>query len=231
MKQYYALLISFFFLNDNIQAATLSIEEQIKQHILQNEIPRLSNIYPEARIEVTLDNRANLNYLQECSHEINIRNQRKSTKKRTTYEISCNKPVWKSFVPISQKIFIPAIKSIAPIKRKEPITKTNTIVDEVNLTQVNGKIYSPLQPPYGLVAKRNIKINTVITDILTELPILIKRGQNVLITAQSGEINVKMNGVSTENGVMGQQIKVKNVSSGRFVYGKVVSSSEIRVDY
>ena len=231
MKQYYALLISLCLSSSLLQASTPTIEEQINQYILDYELPRLTNTYPNARIEIALDNRANLNYLQECEHPIQVKNQRKNAQKRTTYEISCSTPLWRSFVPISQKIFISAVKAISPIKRKELINKTNTMIDEVDITQINGQIYSPQQPPYGLIAKRNIKINTFITNVLTELPILIKRGQNVLITAQSGGITVKMNGVAAENGVLGQQIKVKNISSGRFVYGNVASSSEIRVNY
>jgi flagella basal body P-ring formation protein FlgA len=81
------------------------------------------------------------------------------------------------------------------------------------------------------MASRNIRINTFLTDQLTELPDLVKKGSNVLITAQSGAISVKMNGTALEDGVMGQQIRVQNVSSGRIVYGKVVSDSEVLVNY
>ncbi|TBR37718.1 flagellar basal body P-ring formation protein FlgA [Marinomonas agarivorans] len=230
MKQYYTLLILFSCISTHLHAS-LTVEQQINQYINDYELPRLSKSYPNARVEITLDNRANLNYLQACNHPIQIKNQRKNTKKRTTYEITCTSPSWRFFVPIAQKVFISAIKTTSPIKRKEDINQQNTTVDEVDITQINGKIYSPQDPPYGLVAKRNIKINTFLTDILTELPILIKRGQKVLITAKSGEISVRMNGVSTENGVLGQQIKVKNSSSGRFVYGRVISDSEIQVNY
>ena len=229
MKQYYALFTLVLLLNSGVNAST--VEAQINQHILDIELPRLNQHYPNAKVAIELDNRANLNYLPECLLPISIKNQRQNAQKRTTYEISCKNPVWKSFVPISQKIFIPAIKAISLIKRKEVIDKSNTIVIDVDITQTNGNTYSPEQPPYGLIARRNININTYITEALTEFPILIKRGQSVLITAQSGEIIVKMNGVATENGVLGQQIKVKNVSSGRFVHGNVVSSSEIRVNY
>lgn len=231
MKQYYAFFIIFSFLSLPLIASPLTVDQQIRQYIEDYELPRLSRSYPNARIEITLDNRANLNYLQACNHPIEIKNQRKSAKKRTTYEISCSNPSWRSFVPIAQKIYILAIKTTSPISRKEQINEQNTTVDEVDITQVNGKLYSPEQTPYHLVAKRNIKINTFLTDIMLELPILVKRGQKVLITAQSGEISVRMNGVSTENGVLGQQIKVKNSSSGRFVYGRVISDSEIQVNY
>lgn len=229
MKRYKLVLIIFALLNCNVFAA--STEEQINNFIKNIELPRLASSYPHAEIIISLENKGGLNYLPACESDIIIENQRLNSKKRTTYAISCNTPEWKSYLPVSQKILVEAIKVITPIRRKQKITTDNTVIDKVDLTQVRGQIYSPNSPPYGLIAKRNININTFITKELTELPIIIKRGQNILISAQSGLINVKMNGVAAEDGTLGQQIKVKNVSSGRFVYGKVVSGGEIRVNY
>lgn len=229
MKRYKLMSIIFALLNCNVFAATT--EEQINFYIKNIELPRLASSYPNAEIIINLENKSGLNYLPACDYDITVTNQRLNSKKRTTYAISCQQPEWKSFIPVSQKILVEAIKAITPIRRKQKINATNTIIDKVDLTQVRGQIYSTENPPYGLIAKRNININTFITKELTELPIIVKRGQNILISAQSGLINVKMNGVAAEDGTLGQQIKVKNVSSGRFVYGKVVSEGEIRVNY
>lgn len=229
MKRYKLISIILALLNSNVFAATT--EEQINNYIKSIELPRLAASYPNAEIIINLENRGGLNYLPTCDSDITVTNQRLNSKKRTTYAITCQQPEWKSFIPVSQKILVTAIKAITPIRRKQKIDANNTVIGKVDLTQVRGQVYSPSQPPYGLIAKRNININTFITKELTELPILIKRGQNILISAQSGQITVKMNGVAAENGILGQQIKAKNVSSGRFVYGKVVSEGEIRVNY
>jgi flagella basal body P-ring formation protein FlgA len=229
MKRYKLISIILALLNSHVFAATT--EEQINNFIKSIELPRLAMSYPNAEIIINLENRGGLNYLAACNSDITVTNQRLNSKKRTTYTISCKDPEWKSFIPVSQKILVAAVKAIVPIRRKQTINANNTVIDKVDLTQVRGQIYSPVQPPYGLIAKRNININTFITKELTELPIIIKRGQNILISAQSGQITVKMNGVAAENGTLGQQIKAKNVSSGRFVYGKVVSEGEIRVNY
>ena len=229
MKRYKLISLIFALLNCNVFAA--STEEQINYYIKNIELPRLAASYPNAEIIINLENKGGLKYLAACDNNISITNQRLNSKKRTTYTISCQNPQWKSYIPVSQQILVEAVKAITPIRRKQKINTDNTIIDKVDLTQVRGQIYSPENPPYGLIAKRNININTFVTKELTELPIIVKRGQNILISAQSGLINVKMNGVAAEDGTLGQQIKVKNVSSGRFVYGKVVSEGEIRVNY
>ncbi|MGB0782956.1 MAG: flagellar basal body P-ring formation chaperone FlgA [Marinomonas sp.] len=225
------LSIAFIFLHAGITFAA-STEEQINHYINQVEIPRLSEIYPDASITITLNNLAALNYLPNCeSGPIQIQNQRPDATKRTNYEISCEQPTWKSYIPVTQSIMIPAIKTIIPVNRGQVISPSNTDVGEVDISNLRGHIYTKKKPPYGLIASRNLRINTFITDALTTPPTLVKKGDLVLITANSGNIIVRMNGVALENGIKGQQIRVKNTSSERIIYAKVVTDSEVLVNY
>ncbi|SBS28049.1 flagellar basal body P-ring biosynthesis protein FlgA [Marinomonas spartinae] len=218
-----------------LQASTtfaLSIEGQVQNYINNVEIPRLSGIYPDAAVKITLNNKISLSYLPTCKDKhIQIKNQRPSASKRTTYSISCNNPMWKSYLPVTQSILIPAFKTLAPINRGQAFTKQNIGIGNVDLTNLRGQVYTPQNPPYGLVASRNLRINTFISDNVTQKPTLIKKGNQILITAKSGNITVKMNGIALQNGVEGQQIRVKNTSSGRIIYAKVVTDSEVLVNY
>lgn len=210
----------------------LSIETKINHYINQVEIPRLSKIYPEATIKITLNNLAALNYLPDCKNEvIQINNQRPSADKRTNYEISCSNPTWKSYIPVTQFIMIPAIKAASPINRGQAITQANTDIGEVDVSNLRGHVFTKTNPPYGLIASRNLRINTFITDNLTDQPTLIEKGDVILITASSGTITVRMNGIALEDGIKGQQIRVKNTSSERIIYAKVVTDSEVLVNY
>ena len=210
----------------------LSTEEQINHYINQVEIPRLSEIYPDAAIRITLNNLAALNYLPTCNSEsIQIRNQRPNATKRTNYEIRCDSPTWKSYAPVTQSIMIPAIKTITPINRGQIINKSNTDVGEVDISNLRGHVFTKKNPPYGQVASRNLRINTFITVNVTTPPTLVKKGNTILITARSGGITVRMNGIALENGVKGQQIRVQNTSSERIIYAKVVTDSEVLVNY
>ncbi|UTV98787.1 flagellar basal body P-ring formation protein FlgA [Marinomonas rhizomae] len=225
------LSIAFFCLQAGLLFAG-PIEEQINRYINQVEIPRLSEIYPNAVISISLNNNAALNYLPDCdSKSIQIQNQRPEAVKRTNYEIRCDSPTWKSYVPVTQTIMLPAIKTIIPINRGQVINKSNTDTGEVDISSLRGHIFTKKNPPYGLVASRNLRINTFITDDLTTPPNLIKKGDSVLITARSGTIIVRMNGIALQNGVKGQQIRVKNTSSERIIYAKVVTNSEVLVNY
>ncbi len=208
------------------------IEEQINDFITNVEIPRLTQIYPEAAINITLNNLVALNYLPTCENQkVQINNQRPEATRRTNYEIKCNSPTWKSYVPVTQTIMIEAIKTTVPINRGQRIDQSNTGFAKVDISTLRGQVFGKINPPYGLVASQNLRINTFITDINTDKPTLIAKGDAVLITASSGNIEVKMNGVALENGTKGQQIRVKNSSSNRIIYAKVVTDSEVLVNY
>ncbi|RDL44186.1 flagella basal body P-ring formation protein FlgA [Marinomonas piezotolerans] len=224
------LTIILFFISTWSYAS--QIETQIQQFIKNTEHNRLQSLYPDARINIEIRNRIALNYLPDCPLEqLIIENQRPEAVSRTTYAISCANPFWKSYVPIEQQILIQGIKANSPISRGERISEANTSVGEVDLSSLRGHLYTTSNPPYGLIAGRNIRINSFITDQVTEKPNLVKKGSSVLITAQSGSIIVKMNGTALEDGVKGQQIRVQNTSSGRIVYAKVVTDSEVLVNY
>ena len=210
----------------------LSINEQIHKYINLVEIPRLASVYPDADIEISLNNQAALSYLPACQDKnIEIENQRPNASKRTTYAIHCSSPEWKSFVPVTQSILISAIKATSQINRGQAITPQNTSIGQVDITSLRGQVFTKSQPPYGLIAARNLRINTFITDKATKQPTLIKKGERILITARTGNIVVKMNGKALENGIKDQQIRVQNTSSGRIVYAKVVTDSEVLVNY
>ncbi|REG84865.1 flagellar basal body P-ring formation chaperone FlgA [Marinomonas pollencensis] len=225
------LIIAFACLQASHSFA-LSITEQIHKYINLVEIPRIATVYPDADIEISLNNQAALSYLPACQDaNIQIENQRPNASKRTTYAIHCNSPEWKSFVPVTQSILISAFKVTTPINRGQAITPQNTSIGQVDITSLRGQVYTKSHPPFGLIASRNLRINAFITDKVTKQPTLIKKGERILITARTGNIVVKMNGKALENGIKDQQIRVQNTSSGRIIYAKVVTDSEVLVNY
>ena len=122
------------------------IETQIEQFIKQVEYKRLQSIYPNARIEIGIQNKTALSYLPECDHDVIIDNQRPEAVSRTSYSLECRNPTWKSYVPVTQEIFIKGIKAIAPIQRGGAITPQNTGVGEVNLNTIRRTSLHQLKP-------------------------------------------------------------------------------------
>jgi len=59
----------------------------------------------------------------------------------------------------------------------------------------------------------------------------IKRGKMVKIVLENGPLTIVTVGLSEEDGSRGDFIRVKNISSNKIVYAKVIDDSSVRIDY
>jgi len=76
-----------------------------------------------------------------------------------------------------------------------------------------------------------IRPNHEITrTMLREVP-LVKKGRVVKMVLNNGTINITTLGQIQEDGGMGASVRVKNISSQRIVYARVVGESLVQVDF
>ena len=81
----------------------------------------------------------------------------------------------------------------------------------------------------GKITKRVVFANSVIRPQMLSLPLLVKRGQTVVLMAESNGIQVRMSGKALGSAPAGQTIRVRNLSSRRIVEGVVVRSGVVKI--
>jgi flagella basal body P-ring formation protein FlgA len=95
-----------------------------------------------------------------------------------------------------------------------------------------GTLYpSDLDNVIGKRLKRDMPSGAVVTNQALEDRPILKKGDLVTILAENGRLVVRAKGTTMEKGKVGDTIRVKNVSSGREVMGKVLNSSTIAVHF
>jgi flagella basal body P-ring formation protein FlgA len=82
-----------------------------------------------------------------------------------------------------------------------------------------------------MMARKPIPPGTVISAKLLTRRHLVKKGNQVTITARNGNIAVRMSGTALEDGVRDEQIRVRNDSSQRTIKAVVRSQNQVEVDY
>ena len=78
--------------------------------------------------------------------------------------------------------------------------------------------------PYGLVATRSMSAGTVVSSNMAKSPrpqVIIERNQNVVIRIDRNGLVVTATGKATQQGRLGEYIKVKNIDSQRVIVAKV----------
>ena len=77
----------------------------------------------------------------------------------------------------------------------------------------------------------SVRPNTEISRNMLKEVTAVKRGKMVQIVLDSGAINITTMGLSEEDGAEGSFVKVRNISSNKIIYARVVGESKVKVDF
>jgi flagella basal body P-ring formation protein FlgA len=77
----------------------------------------------------------------------------------------------------------------------------------------------------------SIRPNTEISRNMLKEVTAVKRGKMVQIVLDSGAINITTMGLSEEDGAEGSFVKVRNISSNKIIYARVVGEAKVKVDF
>jgi flagella basal body P-ring formation protein FlgA len=141
------------------------------------------------------------------------------------------KPVRRLLASAILSVSSQAIVAAAPLVRHQTITPTDIRLTEVDLAQLPADIITAPQDVVGKRLRRNVSIGTPLHGRLVEAPTVVKRGDVVMIVAQSSSVSVAVQGQAKEDGSVGEHIRVLNLSSRKEVYAKVLDANTVRVDF
>ena len=136
---------------------------------------------------------------------------------------------WKLYLSVQFDIYGTVISSTKAIARGSLITNAMLKENDQIINKVRHTGFSSKRDIVGMIAKRTIRPNMVISPHQIKAPSLIKRGDSVVITAANSAISVSMNGTALGDGMLGQQIVVKNTESKRTVKARVTDKGHVLI--
>jgi len=92
-------------------------------------------------------------------------------------------------------------------------------------------IISNLDNIVGKRLRTSVKPNTEITRNMVRNSPMVKRGKLVRIVLENDSMRIMTIGLSQQDGMLGDMIKVKNISSRRTIYARVMGDSLVRVEF
>jgi flagella basal body P-ring formation protein FlgA len=111
--------------------------------------------------------------------------------------------------------------TVTDVKEGVTLTANNTRIEQVVSDEPESMGWSV---PYGLVAVRNLPAGTVVGSNMAKSPqppVVIERNQTVVIRIERAGLVVTAMGKATQQGKLGECIKVRNVDSQRVILAKV----------
>jgi flagella basal body P-ring formation protein FlgA len=80
----------------------------------------------------------------------------------------------------------------------------------------------------GMRLKRSLPMGAVLTPAYLESPMLVRRGDQVVIRADLPGMDVRASGTALGSAAAGERLRVRNESSGRIVEAIVTARGEVR---
>ena len=206
------------------------IKELIKEHLLRNGITS-NPLIRESR------------QFKDCNHRLKIENPYDSFR---TVIVSCKTPLkWQVSIRTNAESKLHTksksknsdnFKNIKLITLKHNLKKGELIQEsDLKFDYRNNSVGN------GYFIDKNILIGREINQNLSRGQIIkvrhlkerftVVEGQAIIIYADLNGINVKMDGNALQNGHLNEWIKVKNISSGKVVEGKIVNEKKILINY
>ncbi|MEE1866415.1 flagellar basal body P-ring formation chaperone FlgA [Pseudomonas auratipiscis] len=149
---------------------------------------------------------------------------------RVTIRVRCEgSSPWTVFVPAQVRLFRHVVTVVRPLKRESIVSEQDVSLRERDVGLLNQGFLSSLDQAIGLKVIRPTVMDQVLTPQHLEQAEVVRKGDQVVITARSGTLSVRMPGEALSKGGQSEQIRVRNLNSKRVVKARVTGPGQVEV--
>jgi flagella basal body P-ring formation protein FlgA len=205
-----------------------SIYETVMDYIERNINPLYEN---EVNI-IPIDNLLTLPACMEPLETYTTSDLGKILGGRVAVGVRCNSGnKWAIFVSAVIKFYQEVPVLTQSVHRGDIITRQHFTFEKREITRLNEGVATQPEQLENKQATRFLPAGVILSPRNVAEPMLIKRGEKIVISSGQTGFNVRMNGLAMMDGSKGQKIRIKNESSGRVISGVVVEPGVVSVDY
>ncbi|EJM77905.1 flagella basal body P-ring formation protein FlgA [Pseudomonas sp. GM60] len=149
---------------------------------------------------------------------------------RVTVKVRCEgASPWTVFVPAQVRLFRDVVTVTRPLRRAGIVEPDDVTLRERDVSLIGQGYFTSVDQAIGQRLTRPMVTDQVITLVHLEQAEVIRKGDQVVITARSGTLSVRMPGEALSNGGMAEQIRVKNLNSRRVIKAQVTAPGQVEV--
>jgi flagella basal body P-ring formation protein FlgA len=128
------------------------------------------------------------------------------------------------------EMFTDVVVTQKPLGRHKPITEDDIEIRRMDLAQLPSDVITDPAMVLGQRTRRAIGSKTVLRPNLVEFPPLLKRGDVVVIIAETPGLKITALGQVKKKGRLGERIPVVNFDSNKVLYARVVDGNTVKVE-
>lgn len=136
---------------------------------------------------------------------------------------------WTVYVPARIAVYRDVVMLNRPIARGERIAREDVSLERRETSRIGQGYIARVEEIVGLQARRSLSAGTTPRASMLAQPTLIRRGEQVVLLARVGALEVRTAGQALVDGSRGQVIRVRNARSSKVVEGVVVAQGVVQV--
>ncbi|BDM63776.1 flagella basal body P-ring formation protein FlgA [Shewanella sp. NFH-SH190041] len=154
----------------------------------------------------------------------------RAIKQTNTVKIRCrnqqNRILWQRFLPVRVDILLPVVVAARQLTDGEYLTEKDVSQSWLPQTQLRGGQFAHISEVIGTkTTRRTAQGHPLYQDNLC----FICKGDAVAIYARSGQLTIKTQGIALNNGRIGEQIEIKNMSSNKKITATITAIGIVEV--
>ncbi len=209
---------------DNLQPLA-DIEQAAYVHALND--AQLSYNSPQVLVE-SLDNRLRL---QQCEKSLQtFSNSAANTVGSRTIGVKCPATTeWTVYVPVKVKVMKEVVVAAKPLSAHTTLTEADVRMQVMDIADLRQGFLESTAQIEGQQLRYPLTVGSVIPSRGLKQEKVVKRGEQIVLVAAAGTMEVRMNGTALEDASIGDTVRVRNNSSERVVEGVVHAAGIVKV--
>ena len=216
-----------------LPSTTASTAAQIDAALTEHTWARLHQHYPDLeddafRFDFELPSATAS--LTPCPDPIDIDWRGQTLAGRQTPKVSCDTLGWQLYVPIDLAIHRPVVVAAGSLSRGQRLAASDLTLRTLDIGTLRLGYFDSIESLEGYEVARPVKPGHVITPHMADPPVMIQRGDRVVIiaTTENG-LSVRTLGEALRDGPSGEQIPVRNLTSRKVVHAYVKSKGVVEI--
>lgn len=201
------------------QAASLAIPVQIEQAAraeLQRQMDASGLTEPQFDIAVVTTRAA-----PPCAQNVAIEAVDTRSPQRMRFLARCNDtPGWRYEYIVRARVTAMVAIASAPIAANEALTDAQVTIERRDISNIADPISNPADVT-GQISRRMLRAGDILRSGQLSTPVLVKRGDAVMMVARRDGIEVSTAGEALDGGGKGTMVRVRNANSGQVVRMRV----------
>ncbi len=133
---------------------------------------------------------------------------------------------WRHDFVVRARVTAVVAVTAMPLRNNEVLTDEHITLERRDVTLVSDAVGDP-QAAIGQTSRRSLRAGELLRAGALTAPLLVKRGDQVLMMARQDGIEISMGGEAMDAGARGAMVRVRNAASGQVVRMRVTGTGTV----